>query len=587
MTFSRFPLFALCSLLALAPPLACNDNDIVTGESIVIDEPGCVEPPSSEQFGCPVATLGALPSYLEDALSQRIASAEGTPRLVLVAQAQLASHEAEVLAVYEAGGVVAVVQPDDEALAAWCEENGVWYAGNAGESDGVRDEHLIYAFTKHLDYYFLDPMPEDADANHCNKTLDAFTHWVNDCLTHAHSMPQARAGRADIANEAYDAQQIHHTFQLALIDKNLGHVIGSKPDKTPDPMRSTLDVAYSVLPLYAFENSSNASGDYYLVRASFTIHSAGMYYGKWHKYHGGVKSNLCAYYLDHFDISHTLGRESGNIFTPLLASDVFFPEGGTPLPETTINSTTYSNGFSFTWGMGVSLGTITGAQGQIAPSWQCNDEQSYAISDLNITANSPNAVVSHTFQVRNLPPNKNKDGGYNIPNIACKDLAGHISWIWCLPHVKDGSTEEYTLQVRIDPVYASYHWYTSGADFKKNTWSAATYPVTTIKLTPPNRAPRGILTLTNTDAQHPRMGNIRLWREGQSLSEAPAYHFTELYEGGEPATLTLPTGRYRVELELSRAGQAPLKVHSAGSVEIKLAQTKTLNAALLDPGAIE
>ena len=53
--------------------------------------------------------------------------------------------------------MVVVVNPDDVQLSDWCDENGVRYAGDGGLDNG-KDHHLLYAFNKNANYYFLDDL---------------------------------------------------------------------------------------------------------------------------------------------------------------------------------------------------------------------------------------------------------------------------------------------------------------------------------------------------------------------------------------------------------------------------------------------
>ena len=48
-----------------------------------------------------------------------------------------------------------------------------------GGLDNGKDHHLLYAFNKNANYYFLDDFVHDDDEGSCNIFLDTFVSWVN------------------------------------------------------------------------------------------------------------------------------------------------------------------------------------------------------------------------------------------------------------------------------------------------------------------------------------------------------------------------------------------------------------------------
>lgn len=68
---------------------------------------------------------------------------------------------------------------------------------------------------------------------------------------------------------------------MCLNDKTLAHVVASKADKLT--RSGTIDVAYSVYPLYSFQANGSSAGDYYIVEGTFTVHNDQMYNGSWTK----------------------------------------------------------------------------------------------------------------------------------------------------------------------------------------------------------------------------------------------------------------------------------------------------------------
>lgn len=85
----------------------------------------------------------------------------------------------------------------------------------------------------------------------------------------------------------------------------------SKADKLT--RSGTIDVAYSIYPLYSFQANGSSAGDYYIVEGTFTVHNDQMYNGSWTKKHGGVKSHLCGFYLKKFEVGNTLCATDGTV----------------------------------------------------------------------------------------------------------------------------------------------------------------------------------------------------------------------------------------------------------------------------------
>lgn len=552
------------------------DGDELTGPVVASDE----------KIDLPAAIVGQIPGYLKSALDIRFTHVteqiSDDLNIVVVAADHVVANTDKLVGFYRNGGTIVVVNPDDEALEAWCDENGVRYAGDAGSDNGL-DHHLLYAFNKYGNYYFLDDFIHDDDQESCNIVLDKFVSWVNEYAAHenapqpaALSALKTRAGSDYDIKKLFAPQTVNHTYQICLSDKTLAHVALSKADKLT--RSGTIDIAYSIYPLYSFEENGSSAGDYYIVEGTFTVHNKQMYEGAWTKKHGGVKARLCGFYLKKFEIENTLCTIDGT-----MVSGVKFPSQGTPVPETTIGATSYSSGFQ--WSIGGSLsGGMLGKEPQISGTlngsigW--NNSETRTISDLTINQDSPGGQVGYVFDINNRPHTSGGKKYTSVPPIASSDFTIHQSWIWYVPSTGDNATKEFAMSIWVKPTYESYHWYSSAADFSTSSWDDAlpegdrTFRV---KLLKPNRIPKGVLELVNTKTGQEYMTDIRIWKEGASPSAAPDYTIPGSFRG-KAATIELPEDRYRVQVKLGASPDALKAYHTPGTVEIRLAETTSVDA---------
>lgn len=353
---------------------------------------------------------------------------------------------------------------------------------------------------------------------------------------------------------------------------------------------STIDLSYNIYPLYSFEGS-NTQGDFYVVEGTITVHNAGMYNGKWIKKHGGVRAHLCAYYMYGFQIETQLVDDHG-----VAIPDVSFPAGATPVPESTIGSTSYTSGF--TWGLngsftgGVSSGKPA-ATGTFGFSLSWNNSETRQISDLSITKSGSNGSVIHTLDLKNLPTKYSKRDD-DIPSIAIGDLTLHQTWVWYIPSTTDYSTETFNMRVKISKAaYYAWHWYMAGGgDFDLRTFNATGDFDFTVGLTAPSRVPTGQLTVVNSSQTHHYVEDIKIWNwnSENSYDTDPDYTITQTIISssgsgtteGSSASIWLPVGKYHIEAtrynldtEGNRTDQ--MTVETIDSREISLAETTVVD----------
>lgn len=552
------------------------DEDELTGPIVASDE----------KIDLPAAIVGRMPGYLKSALDIRFTHVTGQISddlgVAVVAGDQIVANTDKLVGFYRAGGTIVVVNPDDEQLEAWCDQNNVGYAGDAGCDNG-QDHHLLYAFNKYGNYYFLDDFIHDDDEGNCNIVLDKFVGWVNEYAASgntqqpAASAPTTRAGSDYDIKKLFAPQTVTHTYQMCLNDKTLAHVVASKADKLT--RSGTIDVAYSIYPLYSFRENGSSAGDYYIVEGTFTVHNNQMYNGSWTKKHGGVKARLCGFYLKKFEVANTLCETNGTA-----VPGVKFPSQGTPVPETTIGATSYSSGFQWSIGGAVSGGML-GSDPQFSVTlngsvgW--NNSETRTVSDLTINKDSPDGKVGYVFDINNRPHTSGGKKHTDVPSIASSDFTIHQSWIWYVPSTVDSDTKEFAMSVWVKPTYEAYHWYSSAADFSTSSWDDAVpeagrkFQVALLK---PNRIPKGTFELRSTGPEFKYMSEIKIWKESSSTSKDPDYTVAGSYYNGEKASAELPVGRYKVQVMLGPSKDALKAYHSTRAIGIELARTTAVDA---------
>ena len=153
--------------------------------------------------------------------------------------------------------------------------------------------------------------------------------WINETMNISVS---TTPGNAETNIEKLiNAQTITHTYSYDL-KINEAHVIFSKPDDISG--KGTFTAKYSIYPLYAFQGQQN-SGDYYLVNAEYTAHNKDMcpvenINHMWSVKHGGVKTQLCGFYLTRYGVETILCSDI-NTHAPIGE----FPPTCSPVPQTT------------------------------------------------------------------------------------------------------------------------------------------------------------------------------------------------------------------------------------------------------------
>lgn len=560
-------LFACFSFLLFA---ACSDDDKQGGgdEAAVWDSPQRGSIATDETVDQPAAILGTIPSNLNEALSKRFTNlndvVDANTTVLIVQGSALSTFAEEISTVYDNNGIVVITNPDATTVNDWFKQIG-WPIMLA--DDGVEKE--LYAFSQYHQY-ILDAAYEGITTN---EHLNQFIRWINETMNISVS---TTPGNAETNIEKLiNAQTITHTYSYDL-KINEAHVIFSNPDDISG--KGTFTAKYSIYPLYAFQGQQN-SGDYYLVNAEYTAHNKDMcpvenINHMWSVKHGGVKTQLCGFYLTRYGVETILCSDI-NTHAPIGE----FPPTCSPVPQTTHSSTSYTSGLS--WGIGGELGIGYGAKGlngsvTIKGEVTISNSQTRTLSDVDIMNQSTKNTAKYEYVVNNLP---GPEAGHitTPPLVSTGNATLFGSWIWRVPTTTDWSTEGFWLATKVNMTYGSCHLYTSKADFDSHTASPKTDGTLHSFITPPNRVPTGLLKINNTN-DNEYISDVEI------INEQGKVEYSSTGKGSIAPDNTflryVPTGKYTVRFKMGPNAQST-KTYTLcdGTITIERGEEYELNSS--------
>lgn len=201
----------------------------------------------------------------------------------------------------------------------------------------------------------------------------------------------------------------------------------SRPFDMDAQSARNVDVHLSVLPLYAY-GDADYSGDYYAVEGYVIAHNKDLY--GIHQAPSGF-ATLYGYFMGDlgFDLQ-LLDNQGQAVSTEAVA---FYTN---PEPSTTISSTTYTKGFTFSINAKISFGySVTYGPyvtGSVLPSFKWNDSSTQNLPDQTVQTytGSEDRSVHYDFITNNYSCDAD---GNNIPTFATTDQRVDFSFVW---HVK-------------------------------------------------------------------------------------------------------------------------------------------------------
>ena len=332
-------------------------------------------------------------------------------------------------------------------------------------------------------------------------------------------------------------------------------------NSTPISVTKAIDLHIEVLPIYVF-GSEDYSGDYYGISGYCIMHNGSFYKEVKQSFENSV---MYAYYwyMSRYNLEFQLLSSEGQKVSN--ENTLFFV---TPEPSTTISSTTYKKGFSFSLSPKLTLGVRQDEDetthelswkgmlmGVIGLGFKWDDSYTQNLPDQSVELNTGTTRdVSYTIITNN---DENGFGTIYIPSVARTDQRVDFSFVWQLKSgnfcAKDNDLGNMKLQIGITPEYKS-------AAYSENHYSQSVTKVESrVKYTHPtissiidlpgmNRIPVGDVKIKNTTIN--TMTNILFYRSGEYGINSPYFSHNGAYNQNEEAKIMMREGKYDIVYEL-------------------------------------
>ena len=330
---------------------------------------------------------------------------------------------------------------------------------------------------------------------------------------------------------------------------------------TPISVTKAIDLHIEVLPIYVF-GSEDYSGDYYAISGYCTMHN-GSFYKEVENTFGSSKIYAYYWYMSSYNLEFQLLSSDEQKVSN--GNTLFFV---TPEPSTTISSTTYKKGFSFSLSPKLTLGVRQDEDetthelswkgmlmGVIGLGFKWDDSYTQNLPDQSVELNTGTTRnVSYTIITNN---DENGFGTKYIPSVARTDQRVDFSFVWHLQSgnfcAKDNDLGNMKLQIGITPEYKS-------AAYSENHYSQSVTKVESrVKYTHPtissiidlpgmNRIPVGDVKIKNTTIN--TMTNILFYRSGEYGINSPYFSHNGAYNQNDEAEIMMREGKYDIVYEI-------------------------------------
>lgn len=334
---------------------------------------------------------------------------------------------------------------------------------------------------------------------------------------------------------------------------------------------------HSIYPFYAFEKS-NSNGDYYLIKSEVTVTNDKMYQGYMKQlFRDDVKklqttTHICGFYLREIRVRYELVDKDGKNVGE-------FPTGHSPTPLTTVGSTTYTTGFSWSLGAQIRIGSDTLKASPLIWNIAYNNEAKRNIQDMDVRNSSTGQTAQYAFTLNNLPSSNSEDGF--IPKLPPPPLSISTNtyaqeFIWRVPETKDGQGDNiaFTLYQYVEVDYGICYSLTSkqglGPKYELEEYIETVKDVSSVKLNPPCRIPMGMLKITNKNKGQ-YIKDIAIAKKG----EEPKVLSKGSFAYGKSFETYINVGEYDVEFKMGSTSKN-VKTYTLDHDCAEIAQDETL-----------
>lgn len=430
----------LSSAGALFTGCSDKENPVLPIENITIVEEGNAQD-NNIRSTIETAFLGSCGS-LKGRLAQtftNIVEADKA-KLVFVDSKELETYKDDVLAAYQRGIILSIINPDQEIVTNFCDENNMIFSG---DPEGLGDCQLT-CFNRKASSITIQKRPKTGDLDDDDVPMAILSDWLEGVFNTRFNTDF----RSFDIRKRFSPQKVKQVFSINLPASDIEESGWGAPEQMS--LSTTAEINYDIYPLHSFADNAAYTGDMYLVEGTLTIHNGNLYNGKWKYNQGADLYEAFGMCLASCNFTSSLMEKSS---TGITASSNYTFMGG-PAPAEASNGN-YQSGFDWTFN-----GWITGGNGleSATPtpifngSWTIDNKQTYEAKNLMIKSETTDGNVTYTLGVDNLPGDKSAA----IPEIANGDLVFHYSWIWAVPQAADDTEGRYYLQVKMNP---TFNWY--------------------------------------------------------------------------------------------------------------------------------
>ena len=520
-----------CLLALVLLPVSCSKDNTGYGDEVTIEgdyrEPLSIA--SDVKIPFPAYVASGLPEEFTVAIKGRLKEASSSVDNALVIVTDMAGYSALDV---RKDRVVIVCKPSSSVL----EQLGV----EAGD-------YLCVAFQQgRAGQCVVNSPSEGMDVDEC---LNGLVSWVNSTL-------QNSTGNFD-ESSFWEESSLYTTYSDHVREK-ITNVVASKHDYLEGTFY--VDVQLKVTPMHGFKRSDSAALDYYLMTSTVSVASGKMYSGNFTKKHGGVKARICGFYLKSLSSDFTLVDSSGNPVGHFVQ---------TPTPETVVGSTSYTTGWDFSIGGGITGGTSPMITLPIGVS--ISSSTSRTISDCDVLNRHEGVTVGYDYVINNLPRYKSLHIT-DPPLVSTSTISFYSQWVWAVPVEDYDSSTKYKVRIDLSNlVYGASYFYSSEKDYHDLEFLQKKYSETK-DLPLPNRCPTGKLELTNSE-DGTFVTNVKLSNKSHSGTE---YLDKSVYAQGSTCSMILVAGDYELQCDIKgkdgKTGthkySGPVKVTTGGTVKL-------------------
>ncbi len=334
---------------------------------------------------------------------------------------------------------------------------------------------------------------------------------------------------------------------------------------------------HSIYPFYAFEKN-NSNGDYYLIKSEVAVTNDKMYQGYMQQLFQDeaqrlqTTTHICGFYLREIRVRYELVDKDGKTVGE-------FPTGHSPTPLTTVGSTTYTTGFSWSLGAQIRIGRDTLKVSPLIWNIAYKNEAKRNIQDMDVRNTSSDEIAKYAFTLNNLP-SSNTESRYTPklppPPLSISTNTYAQEFIWRVPSTKDfqGDDVKFTLHQKVEIDYGVCYSLSSpvgrGPRYDLEEYVETVRDSSAIEFIPPCRIPMGMLKITNKNKGQ-YIKDIAIAKEG----EEPKVLSKGSFAYGKSFETYINVGEYDVEFKMGSTSKN-VKTYTLDHDCAEIAQDETL-----------